>query len=71
MSLRYRYRTRLGMSPEKAEAIRKEYFSGSHVSQTALARKYGMAQPSISRIICGYYWNYKGINFNGLDYELA
>jgi transcriptional regulator with XRE-family HTH domain len=63
MSGRYKYRTRLGMSPEKAEEIRREYFSGKHVSQSELGRRYGMAQQSISRIVCGYYWNYKGINF--------
>ena len=51
------------MSPEKAEEIRREYFSGSHVSQSELGRRYGMAQASVSRIICGHYWNYKGINF--------
>lgn len=63
MSRRYKYRTRLGMSPEKAEAIRREYFSGTHVSQSELGRKYGMAQASVSRIVCYYYWNYQGINF--------
>ena len=51
------------MSPEKAEQIRREYFGKPRVSQSQLGRKYGMTQQSVSRIVCGYYWNYKGINF--------
>jgi DNA-directed RNA polymerase specialized sigma subunit len=62
MSTRYRYRTRLGMSPEKAQEIRRKWFA-REATQSELGRQYGMAQASVSRIICGYYWNYKGINF--------
>lgn len=62
MSTRYKYRKRLGMSPEKAEEIRRKYAAGG-ISQSQLAREYGMCQQSISKIVSGYYWNYPGINF--------
>jgi DNA-binding transcriptional regulator LsrR (DeoR family) len=62
VSTRYKYRTRLGMSPEIAEEIRRKYWA-REATQAELGRQYGMAQQSVSRIICGYYWNYEGINF--------
>lgn len=59
MSIRYKYRERLDMSPAIAKEIREKYASGG-VSQSQLAREYDKHQSTISRIISRDYWNYRG-----------
>jgi DNA-binding transcriptional regulator LsrR (DeoR family) len=45
----------LDMTREKAEEIRREYFSGG-VTQTQLASRYGLRQGTVSRIVSGRVW---------------
>lgn len=46
----YRHMTR-----EKAERIRELYFS-RQMNQVQLAEKFGIRQPSVSRIVSGQVW---------------
>lgn len=48
---RYRH-----MTPEKAREIRTRYFR-REAKQTELAREYGLAQSTVSRIVSGYVWD--------------
>lgn len=43
------------MTLEKAEEIRKLYFS-RQMKQKELAEKFGIRQPSVSRIVSGQTW---------------
>lgn len=53
MSPKRRYRH---MTPEKAAEIRRRYLR-REASQRELAKQYGLAQSSVSRIVSGAVWS--------------
>jgi DNA-binding transcriptional regulator LsrR (DeoR family) len=44
------------MTPEKADEIRRAYFA-REANQPQLARRYGITQHSVSRIVSGLSWS--------------
>lgn len=47
------------MTPAKAAEIRRRYFAREG-TQAKLAREYGVAQNTVSRIVSGFVWNASG-----------